>query len=173
MYSMILMMSMAQPPATPDTGWKPGPMPANTWGWGGVVVAGSNPSLGFFFADFKGDTVTAINGSGVGKDRTLQAHEVGFYNNSLTLPTAKRGQQSASPLGTTPMPPPVKVVPVPTYQAPPVVRTTTRFESTTTFGAGCSGGGVEGKRVFTGRLRESRLNPLKWKPFARLRGCGG
>lgn len=36
--------------------WKQGPLPKDTWGWGGVVPVGQSGS-GFFFADFKGDRV--------------------------------------------------------------------------------------------------------------------
>ncbi len=64
--------------------WKKGPLPANTWNWGGVVPTGADPSLGFFFADFCGDHVKLMPAAG-GKDR-LEAGEVGWYDNCLELP---------------------------------------------------------------------------------------
>lgn len=62
--------------------WKKGPLPADTWMWGGVVPVGEE-SGGFYFADFKGDTVEIV---GCGEPRTLKADEVAYYANCLTLP---------------------------------------------------------------------------------------
>lgn len=64
------------------SGWKKGPMPPDTWGWGGVVPVGLGGS-GFFFADFQGDHVEVI---GDEQSHQLKAHEVVWYNNSLGLP---------------------------------------------------------------------------------------
>lgn len=61
--------------------WKPGPLPPNTYNWGGVVPAGDDTGYGFYFADFCGDHVKICPG-----DRVLKAHEVAFYDNSLELP---------------------------------------------------------------------------------------
>jgi hypothetical protein len=61
-------------------GWKKGPMPKNTWNWGGVVPAGQG-SYGFMFADFHGDHVILCPSG-----KRLEPHEVAFYNNSLELP---------------------------------------------------------------------------------------
>lgn len=61
--------------------WKNGPLPANTYNWGGVVIVGENPSLGFHFADFCGDHVKLCPD---GKE--LKAEEVAMYDNSLGLP---------------------------------------------------------------------------------------
>ena len=36
--------------------WKEGPLPPDTWGWGGVMPFYLDS--GFFFADFRGDHVT-------------------------------------------------------------------------------------------------------------------
>lgn len=69
-------------------GWKEGPMPPNTWGWGGIVRKGEEDYNGFFFADFQGDHVTIFPGGDV-----VQADAIAAYNNCLTLP---RGMQGAS-----------------------------------------------------------------------------
>jgi hypothetical protein len=60
--------------------WKKGPLPPNTWNWGGVVPVGEDVS-GFYFADFCGDHVKLTPG-----DKVLQAHEVALFNNDLELP---------------------------------------------------------------------------------------
>jgi hypothetical protein len=60
--------------------WKKGPLPPNTWNWGGVVPAGDDPFDGFSFADFCGDHVDMAGGG------TLKANEVGWYDNSIELP---------------------------------------------------------------------------------------
>ena len=93
MTPILLTLVMAQSPAAPPVapvlvanGWKAGPLPAGTWGWGGVVLAGSDPTNGFFFADFQGTKVVAIGGGGRGSNRTLTADQVGWFNNCLTVP---------------------------------------------------------------------------------------
>lgn len=60
--------------------WKRGPMPKGTYGWGGVVPFDHSGS-GFYFADFRGDTVALEPDK-----RELQPHEVKWYDNSLELP---------------------------------------------------------------------------------------
>jgi len=60
--------------------WKKGPLPPNTWHWGGVVVHPGGS--GFRFADFHGDHVLLTDGTRV------EPHEVAFYNNALTYPIA-------------------------------------------------------------------------------------
>lgn len=71
-------------------GWKDGPLPAGTYGWGGVVPHDSVlPGLklstegGFLFADFCGDHVRVV-----GHDQPVSLHpnDVRKYNNSLMLP---------------------------------------------------------------------------------------
>lgn len=60
--------------------WKKGPLPPGTYHWGGVVVEGNDPKSGFHFADFKGNHVVLA-------DKTrVEAHDVAFWNNSLTFP---------------------------------------------------------------------------------------
>lgn len=61
--------------------WQKGPLPAGTFGWGGVVKVGEGP--GFRFADFKGDRVAVLGAQG---GHLLQADEVAWFDNSLTLP---------------------------------------------------------------------------------------
>ena len=67
--------------------WQKGPLPKGTFGWGGVVPVGeSHVGHGFYFADFKGDSVRAIGGAGGHKDAELGPHDVAWFDNSLTLP---------------------------------------------------------------------------------------
>lgn len=60
--------------------WQTGPLPPDTYNWGGVVPVGDE-STGFYFADFHGDHVKVCPDG-----RALKADEVAFYDNSLTLP---------------------------------------------------------------------------------------
>ena len=71
-----------------NNNWKPGPLPPNTWNWGAVVLfgEGGKPMSGFYFADFHGDHATISPKF----TRKVQAHEVAFYNNSITLPEGGR-----------------------------------------------------------------------------------
>jgi hypothetical protein len=62
-------------------GWHDGPLPPDTWGWGGVTKVDQKGS-GFYFADFHGDHVKIVDG----KSSTLRPEEVGSYNNCLDLP---------------------------------------------------------------------------------------
>lgn len=65
--------------------WKPGPLPKNTYMWGGVVTKGL--TSGFYFADFCGDHVKLI---GCGKDNeVVKAEDVLWYDNSIELPPIK------------------------------------------------------------------------------------
>lgn len=65
--------------------WKPGPLPPDTWNWGGVVPVGDQYTQGFYFADFCGDHVklTVVDEYVA---RELKPEEVAFYNNCLELP---------------------------------------------------------------------------------------
>ncbi len=63
--------------------WKKGPLPKETWGWGGVVPVSTEPMSGFYFADFCGDHVKIQSGPG---ETVLKADEVAYYDNSLELP---------------------------------------------------------------------------------------
>jgi hypothetical protein len=72
-------------------GWKKGPLPPDTYYWGGVVPTDLAPGSGFYFADFHGDHVKV---DVLEKDggyyrrtiRTLKPDEVAWYNNALDLP---------------------------------------------------------------------------------------
>ena len=66
-----------------NAGWKAGPLPSNTYFWGGVVPVGEEAS-GFYFADFCGSTVKIL--TGLPGERVLTSKEVAWYNNSLELP---------------------------------------------------------------------------------------
>lgn len=62
--------------------WKKGPLPENTYGWGGVVPVGMGQAAGgFYFADFCGDHVRVVDDSG----SKLKPHEVEWYDNSITV----------------------------------------------------------------------------------------
>jgi hypothetical protein len=68
--------------------WQSGPLPKDTYGWGGVVPFDLKGG-GFFFADFRGDKVIAISRDPKDPNSTtreLAPHEVAMYDNSLTLP---------------------------------------------------------------------------------------
>jgi len=65
--------------ASPCAGWKPGPLPPGTYGWGGVQVVGRHES-GFSYADFCGDHVKLEDGE------TIKPEQVNQYNNCLDLP---------------------------------------------------------------------------------------
>lgn len=70
-----------------SSGWHKGPLPAETWNWGGVVPVGSDPHVGFYFADFQGDHVLiqkSINGLCVWV--RIQPEEVAYFNNCLSMP---------------------------------------------------------------------------------------
>lgn len=60
--------------------WRRGPLPPNTYQWGGVVPVGADTCGGFYFADFCGDHVLINDGERVEPD------QVAWYDNSLTLP---------------------------------------------------------------------------------------
>ena len=71
-------------------GWKRGPLPAGTWGYGGVVttdVASAEDVIqgtctkGFQFADFQGDHVVLYPGKEI-----VPADKAAFWNNGLQLP---------------------------------------------------------------------------------------
>ncbi len=66
-------------------GWKEGPLPPNTYNWGGVTEKGEHPHDGFNFADFCGDHVK-ISGVEGSFNTVIKADEVGWYNNCLELP---------------------------------------------------------------------------------------
>jgi len=77
--------------ATCEPGWQKGPLPPNTYYWGGVVPTDLGGS-GFYFADFCGDHVRIVGGE-TGKDRLLQPDEVAWWNNCLELPpTGAKGR---------------------------------------------------------------------------------
>lgn len=62
--------------------WKKGPLPKDTWNWGGVVPVGEEQGGGFYFADFCGDHVEVVGD----KPTTLKADQVAYYDNCLELP---------------------------------------------------------------------------------------
>jgi hypothetical protein len=76
-------------------GWVKGPLPPDSWNFGGVVPLEGvlpNGSLfgGFLFADFRGDRVI-VKGTDGRADQELKPHEVAWFDNSLTLPPAYEG----------------------------------------------------------------------------------
>lgn len=72
--------------------WQKGPLPKDTYGWGGVVPVWAK-GTGFHFADFKGDHVKIVPSG-----RTVQPEEVLMYDNSLTLPPGQyHGEEQSKP----------------------------------------------------------------------------
>lgn len=69
--------------------WKTGPLPPNTWNWGGVVTKEIADSGGFFLADFCGNHVVAHGANG---PMLVQAADVVLYNNSIELPPGGKGR---------------------------------------------------------------------------------
>ena len=69
--------------------WKRGPLPPNTFHWGGVILVGEPlcKMAGFHFADFQGNHVMAYDGGGTW--RRVEPHEVAAYDNSIELPLPK------------------------------------------------------------------------------------
>lgn len=64
--------------------WKHGPMPEDTWNWGGVVLKDDGRDC-FHFADFHGDHVTLVPDG-----RRIEPEEILLYNNCLELPKHSR-----------------------------------------------------------------------------------
>ncbi len=60
--------------------WQKGPLPANTWYWGGVMLVGES-TYGFQFASFCGDHIKLYP-----DDMVVKAEDVAWYDNSLKLP---------------------------------------------------------------------------------------
>jgi hypothetical protein len=65
-------------------GWQKGPLPPDTYNWGGVVPD-DHAGSGFYFADFRGDHVVIHPGDPKNEQR-LEADQVRWWNNCLTLP---------------------------------------------------------------------------------------
>lgn len=68
-----------------ECGWKAGPMPPDTYFWGGVVLHGASPHAGFHLAEFCGDHVKLVSLDS-DERRRVEGHEIAYYNNSLTWP---------------------------------------------------------------------------------------
>jgi hypothetical protein len=58
--------------------WRAGPLPENTWGTGGVFLAGDVPPV-FHAAYFRGDHAFLLPGN-----RTVRGAEVAWYDNAVT-----------------------------------------------------------------------------------------
>lgn len=89
-----LASSLPQPTPSiqPICGWQKGPVPENTWQWGGVVIKGES-ELGFYFADFCGDHVAVQRESKPGREiagkpgwSRYGPNEIVWWNNALSLP---------------------------------------------------------------------------------------
>ena len=85
----------AQPKGAKNMAWKKGPLPPNTWNWGGVVLVGM--ADGFYFADFHGDYVVIQDGTPDGCK--VAADKIALYDNSLELPPDVKGRALARPKG--------------------------------------------------------------------------
>jgi len=68
--------------------WQKGPLPPNTYNWGGVVPI-NEKSDGFYFADFCGDHVKLIP-----SERILKAYEIAWFDNHLELPPSHKSTSS-------------------------------------------------------------------------------
>ena len=64
--------------------WQKGPLPPDTWMWGGVTPKGTTG--GFWFADFCGDHVKTVP-----EGKILKADEIEWWNNCLDLPPQTKG----------------------------------------------------------------------------------
>lgn len=78
---------MARPPdgvmgrmLAPVSEWRKGPLPADSWYWGGLVPADLHGS-GFYYADFRGDHAILTPG-----DRKIEAADIAWYNNCIDMP---------------------------------------------------------------------------------------
>lgn len=60
--------------------WKKGPMPPETWNWGGIVMK-HQEHHGFYFADFHGDHAILYHSG-----QKVEAADIAQYDNSLELP---------------------------------------------------------------------------------------
>ena len=71
-----------------DLNWKVGPLPPNTFYWGGVIPKSLDTSSpddwGFYFGDFRGDHVVVNPNSP--QSFVVEAKDVLLYNNSLHMP---------------------------------------------------------------------------------------
>lgn len=64
-------------------GWKKGPLPENTYGYGAIVTEGMGcEANGMLFADFRGDRVF-VNAQ---VSEPIMADKILLYNNTLALP---------------------------------------------------------------------------------------
>lgn len=71
----------------PDSCWRKGPLPPNTWFWGGLVLVSQRGS-GFYLADFCGDhaKIVGVGGCNDKDGQRVEADQVAWFNNCLTLP---------------------------------------------------------------------------------------
>lgn len=63
--------------------WRPGPLPLNTWQYGGVVTAETEPW--FAFADFRGDHAVLADGTRV------EPEDVLLWTNCIEEPPVRKG----------------------------------------------------------------------------------
>jgi len=66
--------------------WKKGPLPPDTWNWGGVVPVTEKGGSGFYFADFKGDHAVISTNRGEKDGLILKPEEIAYYDNSIEIP---------------------------------------------------------------------------------------
>ena len=70
--------------------WKKGPLPPDTYWWGGVVTKEIEGHGGFYFADFCGDHVMTFPSDKPNGTR-VEAEDVVLYDNSLQCPPRSHG----------------------------------------------------------------------------------
>lgn len=66
--------------STATAPWQRGPLPPNTWNWGGVVTVGDKGLGGFYYAEFFGDHAVIEGPNG---DEVVKAEDVAWYNNAI------------------------------------------------------------------------------------------
>lgn len=65
-------------------GWKRGPLPEDTYGWGGIVREDRDPEHGFEFASFVGDHVQVFRNGQL--EERVEGYDIAYYNNDIQLP---------------------------------------------------------------------------------------
>lgn len=68
--------------------WQNGPLPPNTYHWGGVQLKGEEGRMSFHFADFRGDHVILP----MEQSRRVEKDEIILFNNSIHCPNCIYGE---------------------------------------------------------------------------------
>lgn len=68
-------------------GWKFGPLPADTYHYGAIVLVGED-AKGFEFAEFKGDYALIKDSAGHYGVKQIKRDQIAYFNNSIVFPFA-------------------------------------------------------------------------------------